>query len=327
MQEVAEIFGVPIQSVSVDLLQERPGHTRVERIIAYDITGRALSAIRKVVAPGGPGVRELQFYESELPGSLPAQFQAARALRVSHDNLTLWLEDLGPHIPPKWTLEALTQVAAHLAHLHHTYWNSPPTFEWLEPAPVQAQFHLRDRAAENLLVASGDPRFQAAFAPEQFRLLLTLMDRLDDLAARRAALANTLCHQDCWSGNVCLAPDSSTIAWDWSHVGAGSPGDDLALLTYATTAFGPWPLDQYNTLVDAVLDAYLGALGRLQPVLPTRTSLLEAMELCCLTRFFGQVLVGAFGYYLRQPQLPGPVGDFGWWAHHFCRMARNRLVV
>lgn len=327
MNDLSAVFGVPIGSISTYLIQERPGHTRVERVIANDDKGRQFSAVRKRVVAGGPGERELQFYKSDLPALLPPEFQAVRPLLVSDDDLTLWLEDLAPLIPTAWTLDGLTRVAANLAHLHHTYWNAPPTYEWLERAPVQAQVCLRDRAAENLRAASQDPRFQAVFVPEQFSLLLTLLDRLDDLAARRAALANTLCHQDCWSGNVCLAPNGATIAWDWSHVGAGSPGDDLALLAYATTAFGGWPSDQYDHLVDAVLDTYLVTMGRLLPRPPSRPFLQEAIELCCLTRLFGQVLVGAFGYYLRQPQLPLPAGDLGWWAHHFCRMARNRLAT
>ncbi|MDF2630348.1 MAG: aminoglycoside phosphotransferase [Symbiobacteriaceae bacterium] len=324
---LSTVVGVAVRSCTTHLLQERPGHTRVERVVCCDAQGREFSVIRKALTAGAPKVRELQFYESDLPGLLPAEFQAVRALRISHDDLTLWLEDVGCDIPATWSLEGLTQVARNVAHLHHAFWNGTPAHDWLGQAPVQAQLHLRDRAAENLRLASLDPRFLAVFTPEQFRLLQALLDHLDDLAARRAALANTLCHQDCWSGNVCLAPAGGTIAWDWSDVGAGSPGDDLALLTYATTAFGAWPSDRYDALVDAVLDAYLRRMDLLLPRPPSRASLVETMELCCLTRFFGQVLVGALGHYLRNEQAPLPVGNLAWWAHLFCRMVRSRLSV
>ncbi len=294
-----------------------PGGTTPNRVYRVALPAGG-TAIRKVLSLETPemraqGERELSFYTSGLVAALPSRCRAPRLLapplRRANGTAELLLEDVGACGPR--TLRALCRAAADLAHLHATFWDRCPQAPWMLPAGGRIPY-ASVALARSAVVAG------AAVLGGERRALLSLLDGLDRLAARRRSAVQTLGHGDYWSAN--LAVGSHTVALDWSDTGPAAAGEDLGVMAWTTVWFGKYPWRRYEALLTALFAAYQREAGALLGRAPSLDALREGAELAIASRFFAWALAeelpAALGWRSPSPRWPrrrGPAFT-SWWA-------------
>jgi hypothetical protein len=217
--------------------------------------------------------REAEVYSSALLADLPPGLAAPRCYAITgpaHDQLWLWLEDIHGQPGTIWPLERFALAATHLGRRQGDYLTRARSFDapwlsrgWLRawvPDAIAGHITLaREPAAwHHPLVA---PLFPASLADSVLRLwedsalLLTEVEQLPQ----------TLCHLDVWPPNLFAHPavgGEETVLVDWSQVGPGAPGEDIANLVLDSVWMQQVGEEHLNSLETLALEGYLEGLWR-----------------------------------------------------------------
>jgi hypothetical protein len=198
----------------------------VQKVLRAGAPGRPL---RGVLSPSHWNFwkREALFYQSPLPALLPPQLRAPRLLSCEERDtgeLSLLLEFVA-NDPAPWSAEHFCEVSFWLGAWQA---DTQPKGDWPTWLSVEA---LRQR-----------------ISPPYTERQISLLDLLD-------AAPRVLCHLDCWPANL-LRVETGFVLVDWSSVGWGAAGQDLASLLFDAVWMGILSPAEVETLVAPVCAAY-----------------------------------------------------------------------
>jgi Ser/Thr protein kinase RdoA (MazF antagonist) len=103
------------------------------------------------------------------------------------------------------------------------------------------------------------PLLNAYFTPEELAALRQLWADRQSYLDRLAQLPQTLCHQDAHRGNLNWQGDDLALL-DWSYVGAGALGEELAAFVGASLLLDYVPLADAEQLEQVAFAGYLAGL-------------------------------------------------------------------
>ena len=186
--------------------------------------------------------REALVYESDLLNSLPITLAAPRCFGVSEvspQTLYLWLEDIEGTPAADWPLLRFGEAARQLGLFQGGLLVAVqlPSYPWLSdhwlrswvPDQPKAVLHIVENAQ-----AWRNPLTEPYFPLELQDRVLRLWNERDRLLATLESLPQTLCHLDLWPPNLSHqttpAGLNQTVLIDWSQVGYGAAGEDIANL-------------------------------------------------------------------------------------------------
>lgn len=175
--------------------------------------------------------RELEALRSGAVAALPPDLRAPELLHAADrpdGSLALWLEDLGA--PERWTIQDLARVAERLGRV---------------------QSRVRDDLTRGFLRVYLEPR--AAHLADPFRA------RRDELLERLDAKPHALAHFDFHPGNLFRGGDDFAVI-DWAYCGSGPIGADAGVLAADAVFAGDYPLDEVETLIGRVWEAFSSGL-------------------------------------------------------------------
>ena len=180
-------------------------------------------------------------------------------VELGPDALALWLEDVDGLPGPSWTVGRLAGAAGRLGRAQAGWAGRELPYPWL------SRGWLRQYVASKPVrepVPWDHPLVVAVWPAELRAGLRRLWERRGDLLARAEALPRTLCHLDVWPGNLIArgGPADEIVLLDWSFVGAGAVGEDVANLiadSVADALIDPALLPEIDREVTA---AYLDGL-------------------------------------------------------------------
>lgn len=208
--------------------------------------------------------REALAYRSGLAGSAYAAGGiAAPDLLASADRsdgaVELWLADVTGTDGFEWPVADLAGFAYRLGVGQARWAGRTPEYGWLSRRWLGG--YLTDGPSRSVDVrdADWDHPLLAAWpraVRDELRRLWAHRDRA--LAAAEAA-EPTLCHLDVWPANL-LAADTGPVLLDWSFVGTGALGEDLANLVLDSFTDGLLDSALLPDLATHATDRYLDGL-------------------------------------------------------------------
>lgn len=217
--------------------------------------------------------RELHFYQSSLPDSLPNGLIAPQCYHIEEqlDGCWLWLEDVVDVYEHGWSIARFGLAAQHLGRFSGLYLADTdiPTYSWL----TKDKDFIRDWEER---VTKADALSKIEQLRQQHPLirrgwpddLLVGFSRLWQERVRfyevLERLPKTLQHADSSHKNLMACRDQAgkevTAALDWAMVGIGTIGEEITSLVFATLMHGGVPMTQASELEAVVLDGYIQGL-------------------------------------------------------------------
>ncbi len=148
-------------------------------------------------------------------------------------------------------------------------WAEPtlPDWAWLSPdglrekyrAPNYAKTFERLPELEQIAVAGH------TLPADVVQGLLKLWQTGDELFGKVEESSRCVCHRDYHAKNLFPMQDTSTgrytVAIDWDHPGIEHPGADIGLLLGSAIKWMELSLDEADTLIEPIFDAYLSGLA------------------------------------------------------------------
>lgn len=194
--------------------------------------------------------REALAYQSGLLRNLPGDLSAPTCYGVTEvparadgvEEAWIWLEEITQVDKLPWTFDRLQQVARTLGHFNGVYLGQElsSTYPWLSQGRTQHWMALSEPVLQDLEQYCQHP-FVAAWIPaESMRRLQTLWQAREVLLTHLHHLPRTLCHHDAFVRNLLIrstAMGEQVVAIDWSYVGLGALGEEIALLVGASYNF------------------------------------------------------------------------------------------
>lgn len=172
----------------------------------------------------------------------------------------LWLEDVTGEPGFDWTVDALAEFARKLGTAQ-AHWATVglPDLRWLSRGWLRQYANRNVQAAD---IPWDHPAAAAAWPVELRRQLQHIWENRNDVITATENAPQTLCHLDVWPMN--LIRESTVggrmILLDWSFVGHGALGEDVANLIIDCVSDGHMPIDQLPEIDLAVTDGYLAGL-------------------------------------------------------------------
>jgi len=213
--------------------------------------------------------REVLAYQSgqlvDLPGGLAAP-RFFGTVEFSEQVVGLWLENIVDRVGPRWPLQHYGLVARHLGQFNGAFLAEPelPSWPWL------SQGWLREhvsRAAPNFAHLSrslDQPLTRRWFIGDDAHRLLRLWEERQLFLDALDRLPQTLLHRDAFRRNLFARHtkegDDQTVAVDWTYVGIGAIGEELAPLVHASLYFSEVDKTKARKLDRIVFDEYLEGL-------------------------------------------------------------------
>jgi hypothetical protein len=187
--------------------------------------------------------REALVYQSGLLDARDTGLLAPRCfevIEVSGNEYWIWMESI-QETDPVWSLERYQLAARHLGRFNGSYSSdgSFPAYPWLctqhiqgmvaASEPVMLDLHSRSQHRRSFLRQANVERTLRLYAERE-----RLLDKLD-------RLPRCLCHRDAFRRNLVArrTPDGheQTVAVDWSRLGTGAIGEDLAIQVFVNLLF------------------------------------------------------------------------------------------
>lgn len=186
--------------------------------------------------------REALAYESDLLDSLPIALAAPHCFGVSEvapQTIYLWLEDIAGTPAADWPLPRFGEAARQLGLFQGSLLVAAklPSYPWLSDDWLRCW--VPDRPKAVLDVVENEHAWRNPLTEPYFPLglqdrVLRLWNERDRLLATIESLPQTLCHLDLWPPNLfhrtTPAGLNQTVLIDWSQVGYGAAGEDIANL-------------------------------------------------------------------------------------------------
>ena len=190
--------------------------------------------------------RELLAYQSGLLDALPAGLGAPRwfgVLAQGDDRAWLWLEELASTVPLPWPPATYGLAARHLGRFNGAYLAGYPlpAEVWLSPTWLRSYVTEYAPYIAQLPTLRDVPLIGQAFPDATITHLLALYEERKVWLAALERLPHTLCHRDAFPRNLFLrrgaAATDQLAAIDWTFVGHGPIGQELAPLVVASVIF------------------------------------------------------------------------------------------
>ncbi|HEY64456.1 MAG TPA: phosphotransferase [Caldilineae bacterium] len=213
--------------------------------------------------------REIEAYRSGWLDDLPGGIAAPRCYGVEErpdGSYWLWLKEVKDDIGPKWPLEHYGVAARHLGQFNGAYLTGEPipTYPWLSRDWLRQLQEPAGPSIEQLLNAQHLPlvrRFLSEGIGERIAQLWAHRHYFYSLLDH---LPQTICHYDATRRNLLAQrmPDGSyqTTLIDWSFVGYGPIGADLALLVKGTISLLSVEISKAQELRQIAFEGYLEGL-------------------------------------------------------------------
>jgi hypothetical protein len=184
-----------------------------------------------------------------------------RALRERSDgSYELWLGDEAGAPGFTWPVARIGAFAYHLGLAQAGWAGRVPDLPWLSRGWLRQ--YLANGPSRSA-VESDDAAWSSPLLeewPAQTRAQLRrLWDQREVLVTRAEELPRTLCHLDVWPNNLVAAGDRSVLL-DWSFVGDGAIGEDIANLIIDSFTDGLMDVAKLPEVVEAASDGYIDGL-------------------------------------------------------------------
>lgn len=242
-----------------------------ERIVPWSLVLKVQLPIPGHEEPSGWSYwkREIEAYRSGWLESLPGNIAAPRCYGVEErpdGSYWLWLEEVKDDVGREWPLEHYRIAARHLGRFNGAYLTGEPmpSYPWLS----------RDWLRK--LQEPADPTIKALLSAQHLPLVRHFLsegvgENITRLWADRHYhysiidhLPQTICHYDAMRRNLIArrSPDGAfeTVLIDWSFVGYGSIGADLAWLVIGTVSSFDVDVSRAKELEEIAFEGYLEGL-------------------------------------------------------------------
>ena len=217
--------------------------------------------------------REVKFYQSSLPDSLPSGLTAPQCYHIEEqpDGYWLWLEDIVDIYEGRWPIARFGLAAQHLGHFNGAYLvdTDMPNYAWLtkdkdwsthwedQVKKADALAKIEQLRPEHPLMRRGWPDDIALSFTRFWQERARFYDVLE-------SLPKALQHADCSHKNLMArrgqAGKGETVALDWALLGIGTLGEEITRLVFGTLTHNGVPLIQASELETIVLDGYVQGL-------------------------------------------------------------------
>lgn len=190
--------------------------------------------------------REWQAYHASFLAALNGPVVAPACLATSQqpdDLYWIWQEHLVDGYPQPWTLTHYATVAQHFGQWNGSYLTGEPlpdypwfcrstAREWAEQAAPEVEF---------LRTVLDHPLVQQVYPHGQATAIVQLWDERERFFQALESLPQTICHNDAFRRNLFgrRQPDGSeqTVAIDWTYLGWGALGEEVAAMVVGNLAF------------------------------------------------------------------------------------------
>lgn len=236
------------------------------------------SLILKTIFPAGGNIepsawnyyrREANAYQSGVLDDLPGGLAAPDCFDVKeHPDGTcwIWLEDVKDEIGSQWPLEHYGIVARHLGHFNGAYLveRSMPSWLWLSSGWLRKYIAESAPAIPIIRDSLDHPLGRRGWPGDASDRLFRLWEERNLYLDTLDRLPQTVCHLDIFHRNLfarkTVDGNNQTVVIDWSYVGQGAIGQELAPLVLANVAFNEVDFFQAQALEDIAFDGYLEGL-------------------------------------------------------------------
>ncbi|MAT96594.1 MAG: hypothetical protein CL608_05570 [Anaerolineaceae bacterium] len=212
--------------------------------------------------------REVLAYQSGIFDSLPACNFVAPAfygIYIPEQNpheRWICIEDINTEGNNDWSLANLTRAARHLGEFNGAYLagHPLPQLEWLSKGRVESWVKIAEPTINNL---------KEYMKIEYIKRWLTKpdLDRVAKLWSKRHSLLNildsfprSLCHHDAFTRNLLINEKNQTVGIDWSILGTGCLGEELATFVTVSLQFLDIDVSIARDFDEIVFNAYFQGL-------------------------------------------------------------------
>jgi hypothetical protein len=209
--------------------------------------------------------RELLSYETGLAQAAyrAAGIAAPRLLEVierADGGVELWLEEAEGAAGFDWTVARLARFGYELGAGQARWIGRVPDHEWLSRRWLAQYLREEPSRSAQLPDEAWDSALAVAAWPAPVRAgLQRLWAGRDRALAAAESSERTLCHLDVWPANLIDAGGTSVLL-DWSFVGEGAVGEDVANLIVDSCADGLMDLALLPQIAHECVESYLNGL-------------------------------------------------------------------
>lgn len=210
-------------------------------------------------------LREVEVYASDFTDCLSDALRLPYCYLIERDkpdgSCWLWLEFIEETAEDRWTDEQFLRSARHLGQFNGGYLDPQQSPCKMDYPWFSADWH-RDNLDKIAPLISRfrhvmtHPLYQLAYSDDTHAYLLELWAQREHYLKRLAGLPQTICHYDAFRRNL-LAQGQDTYAIDWSFVGPGPVGADVAAMLWVSFVFNNVSVAQVDRLYEPLLEAYL----------------------------------------------------------------------
>jgi phosphotransferase family enzyme len=237
------------------------------------------SAVTKVFGPSDhpelndaahPGYwkREVLAYQSGLLWQLPGGVTAPRCYAIQElpdEMCCVWLE-LIQEGDRHWTTEQHYRAAHHLGQLNGAYLTDHPLPEavWMTRGRISLSRLAPLQPDEENLLQFSETDLGRWLSKRSIERMMRLWEQRKRLFAALDRLPSCFCHHDAFRRNLMLRSAASgadeLVAIDWSFVGWGKVGQEIAMTTTGALEFLEVLAANERELDQAIFDGYMAGL-------------------------------------------------------------------
>ena len=215
-------------------------------------------------------IREVRAYQSGFLEDLPGGLAAPRCFAVverSPDEFWIWLEDVKDCIGDEWPAQRYGLAARHLGQFNGAYLAGcpMPTYSWLSRNWLRRFIAPYAALMDRLQQPSLPPLLRRACPPGVTPALLQFWSERERFLHALEQVPQTICHLDAFRGNLFACDDphgtAKTIAIDWSFVGSGAIGEELAPLIVMFRVAQDLQAEKAPDISELVFQGYREGLG------------------------------------------------------------------